>query len=209
MMREAIDFRYILLENYKRMKISENELATILMMDHLINDGNSFITADLLSLKMSLDSKTLDTIIANLYTKGFIDIKTVDGKTQTSIQPLKDKLYHEFQISLTKDNSNDADSIFEEFETLLGRPLSPVEFQKIREWIEMGYDDRTIIDACKESVKQGKKNLRNIDKILLNWSIRKDREEEGHSPINDEWDKDLEETIRIAKTPWITEDDED
>lgn len=209
MIKEALDFKYLLLESYKRMKISENELATIFMIDHLINDGNTFITADLLSLKMSLDAKTIDSVIASLFTKGFIEYKTVDNKTVTSLDPLKEKLYHEFQVTLANDNANQENNIFAEFEQLLGRPLSPVEFSQIREWISMGYEDETIINALKESISQGKKSLRNVDKILLNWSIRKDREEEGHSPINDDWDKNLEETIRIAKTPWINSDDED
>ena len=57
MISEAIDFRFLLLENYKKLRISENELAIIFMIDHLVSQGNPFITADLLSLKMSLDIK--------------------------------------------------------------------------------------------------------------------------------------------------------
>ena len=49
-----------------------------------------------------------------------------------------------------------------------------------------------------------------MDKILLSWSQRDDLTSEGHTPLNSEWDKNLEETIRIAKTPWIKDsDDED
>ena len=62
MISEAIDFRFLLLENYKKLKISENQLAIILMIDHLLSQGNPFITADLLSLKMSLDRNILCTV---------------------------------------------------------------------------------------------------------------------------------------------------
>ena len=64
MISEAIDFRFLLLENYKKLKISENELVVIFMIDHLVAQGNPFITADLLSLKMSLDIKDIDNLIA-------------------------------------------------------------------------------------------------------------------------------------------------
>ena len=37
---------------------------------------------------------------------------------------------------------------------------------------------------------------------------REDLESEGKTPIDDDWTKNLEETIRIAKTPWL-DDDED
>ena len=52
MVSEALDFRFLLLENYKKMKISENELAVIFMIDHLTSQGNPFVTGDILSLKM-------------------------------------------------------------------------------------------------------------------------------------------------------------
>ena len=47
MITEAIDFRYLLLENYRKLKLTEKELATIFMIDHLISQGNPFVTADL------------------------------------------------------------------------------------------------------------------------------------------------------------------
>ena len=77
MITEAIDFRYLLIENYKKLKINENELATIFVIDHLISQGNPFVTADLLSLKMSLEVKDIDAVLAKLITKGYFEYKTV------------------------------------------------------------------------------------------------------------------------------------
>lgn len=71
MVSEALDFKYLLLENYKRLKISELELATIFMIDHLINQGNPFVNADLLSLKMNLDVKEIDKILASLLKRNY------------------------------------------------------------------------------------------------------------------------------------------
>ena len=42
--------------------------------------------------------------------------------------------------------------------------------------------------------------------IVLRQANREDIEKEGHTPLNDNWDKNLEETIRIAKIPWINKD---
>ena len=101
MVTEALDFRYLLLENYKKLKITENELATILMIDHLIGQGNPFVTADLLSLKMSLDVKEIDKILASLLRKKMLEYVTTGKKTATTLDPLKQKLYSEFQLYLT------------------------------------------------------------------------------------------------------------
>ena len=217
MISEAIDFRFLLLENYKKLKISENQLAIIMMVDHLIEHGNPFITADLLSLKMSLDIKEIDRLLADLLTRGLMEYTTVDGKTVTTLGPLKEKLYREFQISVSKENeaknsetiSNQLNNVFEQFQAELCRSLSPIEVSTIREWVSMGYTDEVIIDALKEAINQGKKSIKSVDKILLTWAKREDLETEGKTSIDDDWTKNLEETIRIAKTPWLDEDDED
>ena len=168
MISEAIDFRFLLLENYKKLKISENQLAIILMIDHLLSQGNPFITADLLSLKMSLDIKEIDKLMADLLTRGLMEYATLNGKTVTSLNPLKEKLYREFQISVSKENetknsetiSNQLNNVFEKFQNELGRSLSPIEISTIREWVSMGYTDEVIIDALKEAINQGKKSIK-------------------------------------------------
>ena len=217
MISEAIDFRFLLLENYKKLKISEDQVVIILMIDHLLSQGNPFITADLLSLKMSLDIKEIDRLVADLLTRGYMEYKTMNGRTVTSLDPLKEKLYREFQITISKENeaaSNEKvnaqlNNIFEQFQMELGRSLSPLEVSRIREWVSMGYTDDTIIDALKEAISQGKKSLRSVDKILLSWAKRDEIEKEGKTTLQSDWTENLEETIRIAKTPWLDEDDED
>jgi DNA replication protein len=211
MVTSALDFKFLLLENYKKLKISEQELATILMIDHLSNQGNYLITADLLSLKMSLKTKEIDTILADLFTRGFIEFTSKGKKTMTSLDPLKTILYREFHVTLEFEEVNNHDekmkgelkNIYAQFEELLARSLSPVEIAKIREWISIGYDDNTIIDALKEALSKGKRTIKSVDKILLSWSARNDVETEGRTAIDERWDKNLEETIRIAKTPWV------
>lgn len=217
MVSEAIDYRFLLLENYKKLKINEKELATLFMIDHLISQGNPFVTADLLSLKMSLDVKEIDSVLAALLTRGFIEYVAQGKKTITTLNPLKEKLFRVFQLSSSKENEEEASheieneltNIFGQFEKLLGRTLAPVEISKIKEWVDHGYSDEIIINALKEALSKGKKSLRSVDKILLSWSSRDDRENEGVSIPSEEWSHNLEETIRIAKTPWIDKDKHD
>ncbi len=211
MITEALDFRFLLIENYKKLKLNEELLATIFVIDHLISQGNPFVNADLLSLKMTLDLKTIDKNLSFLLEKGYINYVTKGKKTVTTLEPLKKLLFREFQLTLNKEeemeNSENIDNsihnIYKTFEELLSRPLSPAEFSKIREWVSFGYTDDMIINALKEAISKGKKNFSAIDKILLNMMAREDKENEGHTPINENWDRNLEETIRIAKTPWV------
>ena len=215
MISEAIDFRFLLLENYKKLKINENELAIIFMIDHLVSQGNPFITADLLSLKMTLDIKEIDELIADLLTRGFMEYTSINGKTVTSLNPLKEKLFSNFALSVSKENVNKNQkeetlaNVYQSFESELGRILQPMEVATIREWIDLGYSDEMIINALKEALNQGKRSIKSVDKILLSWAKREDLETEGKTPIDDDWTKNLEETIRIAKTPWLDDDDDD
>ena len=218
MITEAIDFRFLLLESYKKMKISENELAAILMVDHFISQGNPFVTADLLSIKMSMDVREIDKTLASLLNRGFIEYVTQGKKTITTLNPLKEKLFKEFQMTSTLEEESKSsqrmsdmlNNLYGQFEKLMGRPLSQVEFSRIREWISYGYSDELILNALKEALSKGKKSIRSVDKILLAWAEREDLEKEGHTPLSETWDKNLEETIRIAKTPWIdTYNDDD
>ena len=216
MVSEAIDFRFLLLENYKKLKLSEQELAVILMIDHLISQGNPLVTQDLLSLKMSLDIKSIDNVLAALLTKGYLAFVTEGGKTITTLEPLKKILFREFQFSMSKEEdrrdkkeiNDQLENIYQAFDKLLGRQLSPVEISKIREWVEHGFSDEIIINALKEALAKGKKSLRSVDKILLSWEQRDDIERDGLTTRSEEWDMNLEETIRIAKTPWLDDDDD-
>lgn len=215
MISEAIDFRFLLLENYKKLKISENELAVIFMIDHLVTQGNPFITADLLSLKMSLDVKEIDALIADLLTRGFMEYTTLNGRTVTSLNPLKEKLFSNFALSVSKEAENKKakeeilSNIYQSFEAELGRTLQPMEVSTIREWVDLGYSDEIIINALKEALAQGKKSIKSVDKVLLSWAKREELETEGKTTIKNNWNEDLEETIRIAKTPWLDDDDDD
>lgn len=214
MVSEALDFRYLLLENYKKLKISENELATIFVIDHLIAQGNPFVTADLLSLKMSLDVKEIDKILASLLKKKMLEYVTTGKKTATTLDPLKQKLYSEFQLNLRMEEeqkkkskvSEELENIYASFQKLLNRSLSPVEISRIREWVSYGFSDEQIINALKDALSKGKKSLNSVDKILLSYQVRDDVTTEGISTINKDWNKNLEETIRIAKTPWLDDD---
>ena len=46
-----------------------------------------------------------------------------------------------------------------------------------------------------------------LDNISYN-KKRKEAENEGITTLGEDWDKSLEETIRIAKTPWLDDDND-
>lgn len=210
---EALDFRYLLLEYYKRLRLSENDLAVVLMIDHLLEQKNTLITPDLLSIRMNLKTAEIDKILVSLINREFLDYD-FSKKVQVSLKPLKRHLYKAFQDDLVKERENTYNenkakflkNIYEVFEKELGRPLSPLEFSLIGEWVDQGFTDETIINALREALSKGKKTLKSVDKILLQWQARDDIEKNGYTSIDDDWDKNLEETLKIIKTKWVDND---
>ncbi|HBF67866.1 MAG TPA: hypothetical protein DDW20_00895 [Firmicutes bacterium] len=209
---EALDFHYLLLEYYKKLKISENELAVIFMVDHLLSQKNTLVTPDLLSLKMNLSTKELDKIMVGLIEKNFL-VYDIGKKTKISLKPLQKKLYEAFQLSLAKEQeissseekSQYISNIYEVFERELKRSLSPLELSLINEWVNDGFSDETIINALHETLRKGKKTLKSVDKLLVQWKTRDDIEKEGISNVKEVWDDDIEKAMEIAKTKWIND----
>ena len=207
---------YVLLENYKKLGITETELAIIFMIQHLLKQGNTLITQELLALKMTLSIQDIDQVLSHLLSKRLIEFESDNGEMKTTLKPLELRLYREFEVALLKRREESLEkgfdtqvqNIYGVFEKAFGRTLSPAEFQKIREWISLGYEEDVIIDALHEALDANKKSIRSIDKILLKKTARKDIKKEGYSAISEGWNKDIEKTIQIASEKWVNDDDE-
>ena len=211
---DAVDFRFILLDNYKKLGIDEKELAVLLMTDHLLRQNNTLITADLLSLKMQLKTKEIDAILASLLKRGYIAYDVSKEGMRTSLEPLKKKLYNQFQHDLASSNANLVSAeraeilshLYGYFEKRLKRTLSPLENDLISSWLDDGYEEEDITCALEDAIAASRRSMKSVDKFLRTSRRRQDIEKEGYSGINDNWDKDIEKTIEIAKTKWLEDE---
>ncbi len=214
---EALDFRYLLLEYYKKLGIKEDMLTVILMIDHLSKQNNTFITADILSLKMNLKVDELDSILAEMLKRDFLSYDMKGKEMVTTLEPLRQKLYKVFQLAVTKDKQNLASEeraiilqrLYSYFEKRLKRTLSPIESDMFSTWLDDGYGEEEIQSALEESIATGKKTFKTIDRNLRTFRRRGDIDSEGYSTVDDSWNKDLAKTIEIANTKWLDDDDED
>lgn len=206
----AVSFRYAFLDCYKKLQLSEQDLAVVLMIDHLLEQGNSLVTADLLSMKMTYSVKDLDTEMVSLVKRGFLVYDTTDGGMKTSLDPLKNLVYREFQKSMeveqsnlmSKDRSDRLSALSKFYEDHLERSLTPLESQTMGDWLEAGYSDEAIKDALLDALHEKKKSVRAVDKILKAKRHEDDIVKEGVSGVSPTWDKDIQETIEIAKKMW-------
>ena len=77
------------------------------------------------------------------------------GKTieEVNLDPLYDRL------ALNEKTENNNEDIYQLFESELGRTLSPMEYEKIKEWITSGNSNEMISLALKEAVLNGVNNF--------------------------------------------------
>ena len=202
---DAIDWRMILVDNYKKIGLNENELSIILVTNSLIQKGMDFITPDIIALKMTLDFHEIDTCFTNLIKK---EILTLEGneRLHISIEPLKKKLIEIFYAEVKKETSTsnkEQDDIFVLFETEFGRALSQFEVNTIKDWFDQGNTASTIKEALNVATLAKVKTIRYIDKVLLEWKRREELAKNGISPLSEKWRKNLEETMEIAKINWM------
>ncbi len=210
----AVSFRYALLNSYKKMNIQENEVLVLLMIDLLLEQGNSFITNDMLSLKMNYSVSEIDKIVAGLMKRGYVSLETKNGKIKTSIDVLKEKAYEQFKKSMDEESSGllsenkekDLQDLLTYFQDKFQRTISPLEREMIGNWINAGYKKEEIQNALLDSFREEKRTVKNIDRVLRSKRMTSDFEKEGYSASSSTWDKDIEETMNIAKSMWGSDD---
>ncbi len=208
---EAMDFSYLLLEYYKKLGINETELSLLLMLDHLLKRGNDLVTPDIISMKMNLKSKELDSMLVSLIKRGFVEYAKSSSGLSTSLEPLKKKLYAEFGSDLSRDRQNlysaerskSLSTLYAYYEKRLARTLSPIEMEQISIWLDDGFPEQSVKDSLEEAIATGRKSIKTVDKILRMAKRRDDIEKEGVSAISDTWSKSIDETLAIVKKKWI------
>lgn len=181
---KALDFEYLLLEFYKTLNIQEREVVIILMIEHLLKQGNDFITSDLLALKMKYDIKEIDASLSILFTKGYLEYKEVNNELHTSLDSLKKSLFKTFEKTIFTEEEISKNEIIEEkrkiifdaFMTSFNRNLSPIEISRIDSWIEQDVDQSIILDALKDASNREKLSVMYIDRLIVNKLKEEDRD---------------------------------
>lgn len=212
---QQLEYRYLLIENYKHFGLSEKELVVILLIDNVEKDSPSLITAEQLVLKMNLDEKEIDDILVSLFERKYISYETVNGILVTSLNPTKKKIVdfikHSFLSTpaeeLVEISTSDGKTVFEEFEAKLNRSLTPLEIDSIRNWFAEGISKDVIISALNEcAVKSKRITIRGVDKMIIRMLSSSDIRKEGYSTIDEKNKKDIDETIAIASYNWVKND---
>lgn len=175
----------LLLKNFRQLGLTEPELVFLLQL--LMIGKNGYHSIRKISELLKLEETMIKQNLAVLMEKGFIVTENMQELGQIVpryfLDGLYDKLIDTWACEMVGKTEAapcvDADhSVFDEksgaifsvIEKEFGRPLTPIENDKIVEWLEpLGYRPEIILEALKRAVLRGVYNLNYIDRILLDW----------------------------------------
>ncbi len=164
----------ILFKNYKNLNISEEELVILIYM---INLGDIIVYNPSIFVKdLNMDKYKVMEILNNLTEKNIIDIKVEKNEKKLSEEYIYlDNLYNKlFNLILDEEQQKpniDRSDLFTLFESELGRTISPMECEIIKEW-KNNYKEDLIKEALKEAIYNNVRNLKYIDRILYTWKTK-------------------------------------
>lgn len=198
----------ILLNNYRKLNINEEELIVIMLIISL--GGTIEYNPDVFVKELGIDKQEVMSIISRLIGKNILSIEIVKNGRKSeeylSLSLLYNKLLNIVKDVSEEDNIKINSSIFNVFEEELGRLLSPMEIEKIKEWVNTYKNDDLIISALNEAVLNGVNNLRYIDAILNEWNKKGYKNKEDILKDKSNYRKKKSSNIIDTDLDWLNDD---
>ena len=195
----------ILFFNYKKIDITEEELILLI---YLINTSSCF-NLKKMSLELNVNSKDLLKTINNLVEKDLLEIKVEKDNNICSETICIDKLYQKLSFILInkEETKEDSTNLFTIFENEFGRTISPMEYEIINAWLDIGFTDELIISALKEATYNGVSNLRYIDKILHEWKKKGIQTSKDVEIDKQSFNKKKNKNIEMFDYDWLNDNE--
>lgn len=197
----------ILLSNYRKLNITEEELVIIIA---IIYRGNK-IVYDPISIAndINMDKLKIMEIVSNLIEKNILTSITIK-KNNKKEEYLSLELLYSKLVNLVLDvkpevSSTVKYSVFEKFEEELGKTLSSMQYEQIKEWLNSGVSEEIIIEALREMVLNGINNFNYIDKIINTWTDKGYKTKEDIIKAKREYHK-KEKVSDVFDTDWLNDD---
>lgn len=181
-------------------------LEECLLLIYFMNQDSPTFDVELINKVTYISvNKILDSF-TSLTNKGLININVVkNGNVVSEIVNL-DAIYKTMVNDINKSNKVVVNNnIFEKFEKEFSRPLSPMEYEIINDWLDKNVSEEIILGALKEATYNGVTSLRYIDKIIYEWTKKGFKTMEdvnNHLKSRNTSDKNIKE---ISDYNWLDE----
>ncbi|MEE0777125.1 MAG: DnaD domain protein [Bacillota bacterium] len=171
----------VLLEYYRDFQLNEKEVLFLLNMIRL-HSRSIVLTVESLSENTEFRTAEIEMLLPHLVEEGFLSL---DENSVIHLNGLFDKFREVWGWRKAKDlhekkkekHQAKGDEVFaslyQKFQEEMGRPLSPVEGEQIKDWYYgLSISGELIYEALKRAVLIDKRNFQYINKILLDWQSK-------------------------------------
>lgn len=186
---EMINFNAILIKNYKRLNITEQEIIVLSMLSRQEMKGSKSFNASLFASKTGLSESDFYDCLNSLENKGYLEIKTETalGNKRAGEYFYLDNVYNQivriYLEQIRKESESNA-STFEErvsdlVEDVFMAQLTPIDIEIIQKWASDGdfsYDQ--IRKALLDAQSKGKTTLKYVDSQLIKTKMKSENKEE-------------------------------
>ncbi|QEH61619.1 putative dnad-like replication protein [Spiroplasma chinense] len=162
--------RTLLILNYAKLDISENQLAILLLIMELSDEDQKNFTPSQLAKYMSIDKEVIDKEISKLLVNNLIKLESKGKKTVLNFTPLFSKLI----VILEEENSKlNTDNSYVFIEDMIGIKLSSENIEEIDSFIEKGLSKPKIMSIINENnIKTYAELKKVLDKFLKTNAIQ-------------------------------------
>ena len=178
----------LLLKHYKGMGISDVEMMLLIQMLRLRHEVKEhYPTPEILCCYLSGNAEEIREALGSLQAKDMLalthyyDELADEVKTGYDFEPLFEKLSDFWASARVKEiekanqalargtrKKEEIGTLYRSFEKEFGRPLSPIEVEKIDQWsVQAG--PLLVREALSRSVLMGIRNFKYVDSIILEW----------------------------------------
>ena len=214
---------YYLIQFRKELSVSDMDLIVLAYLENL---GDHFLfNPEEIQSRLNMTQMEIMMSISNLTDKHLITVESIKNEKGVMEEYISLEDFYRKVTSLLvehwkkeeeKGEEIQAGNVYEAIEKEFGRPLSPMEYEIIKAWLDSGTDEDMIMEALKEPTYNGVANLRYIDKIIYDWSKKGYKSVEEVRRHNARWkeekskqqeQKEVEKPKEIFDFDWFDDDD--
>ena len=161
----------LFLKACKMLECTLNEMYLLLYFE---NNKLDPFNPEKLSGVLSMNINEVSEAFSSLISKEIITVEPSKDEDGRAIEVINlngiEQIIEDFIV--TQNDNKTKKNIYELFESELGRPISPMEYEIVESWLNDKTSEELIYGALKEAVYNGVKSFRYIDKIIYTWKSK-------------------------------------
>ena len=161
-----------ILKNFKKFNLTMDEFV-FLMYLYTKQDKIDF-NPEKIAIDLNIDIMEVMGYISVLSDKGYLTLDVIKENAILEEVINLSNFYEKisFLLMAPDNESQDQSTLFKYIENELGRPISSIEIETIKSWLDNNISESLIKEAIKIAINDGVYSLKYIDKILFDFKNR-------------------------------------